>query len=40
MRTFNGKKYLSIARDNFTVIKIDDIGEVKEDPVTFRCNAE
>ena len=31
VRTFNGKKYLSIARDNFTVIKIDDIGEVKED---------
>ena len=30
MSTFNIKKYLSIARDNFTISKINDIGEIDE----------
>ena len=29
VRTYNNKKYLSIARDGFTISEIDDIGEVE-----------
>lgn len=30
VRTYNNKKYLSIARDGFKILEIDDIGEVEE----------